>query len=1300
MGGFHLQLLLLVLPCLVTAQVNQLQRPMADILVGFNPSASGPNIDGPASSAQIGRAYGLAYIEDEGDNFLYFSDEEHHTIRVLQLDTGVVRTIAGTPQSTGFADGDGSQSSFSSPRGIALRIGDDNDDLFICDTLNNAIRVVDVEDGEEVLNSLGHNVKVETVFEDGTSSAAVFLQPTSIAAYEPDNTFYIGGTDFIYTINFEEPYNPTVVAGFTSTADPIQDGVGTNAEFGFIESLHVYNGNMVWMMKYYIGYSNALIIDSLQYDSPVEQTVPRGLLAAGGGQRNDTLKRVVVSNGFAVDTVLGGGNPVVAVTDPARVGGTIETARFAMPQDLEVDFNNQVVYMATVGGIFELSENLLTQSPSTSVLTYSPTQAPLTQAPLTQAPLTQSPSTLTPTTPSPIENLAQLSISNTNTLLHESFPPWAADRDVSGQGVSTITLTNDLLGNPDLTIRCVSSDTSMVVIDPADGAAFLTGSGESAEYTLHSVYSPVHEERTGLIDCSIVEEATGQSVSIPFSVTVRDVIWPLIADWAIRFEGSLLSSVTETAGDGRVEYSVTLNGATEVVALIQDPFLLGADFSGNSSGSSSGGGSTTNCPMVTIGSLQAEVLSCSASNVTFLSPSYSSLCGDDEECGYQPVRISFPNGLIRGGQPDEAIGGSIACPGECPLSGLGFFYTPECSETMRFTSSVQCARIEEYPDGCAFGVGDGCRPCDSNAYCPGGNRMWPREGYWTASEEIGSVSRCGAPSTTRCRGWDISGSEADCGSGYEGVLCSSCQDGFFEQLGECFACPESSLEGGLPLAVLIGLAATIFISVYTCLRCSELGRSGEEYRDLITWQAKDFAIWTVLVLQLFALVTTTASANAPAATVVLAWINVASFDFQAVGPECFSDNNEAFLREYVILGASLLALILAFVLSGKGPFGKLEMAKNFRGNVFVFLIAVYTPATLLGAGASYCIGSNGELVSWANPNIECAGPVHLPVMVLGLVVLCFHSLFFPIWSLLKIRSVYNSTRREEKLLQRHYRKFFGDDYLPNRYWVRAHHLRPSQVLQCQMLLAFFLCMTRVYLSRNGIKEQVLVRCEKLHSKRRESLNLYESDDMQQSKVSLTADCEACAELNGYDDIWRTSGFSYVVFLVALVNFVVLGYCFWFVVFRKKDAGYYAMHFMMQRKGGLTDSGHTSTHPTAKNEGFSKIVLSTNPSGRNSISDSNATARLTKAASPRAIFPRQSRPNRFNEIRSMEDPVLEDIKRVTRNNNSYSPTGSLRNAGSGGQLQNSMSSNDSPLSTTKENPANLMGRERAQTQAID
>mmetsp|Transcript_30285 Transcript_30285/g.42214 ORF Transcript_30285/g.42214 Transcript_30285/m.42214 type:complete len:179 (+) Transcript_30285:987-1523(+) len=47
------------------------------------------------------------------------------------------------------------------------------------------------------------------------------------------------------------------------------------------------------------------------------------------------------------------------------------------------------------------------------------------------------------------------------------------------------------------------------------------------------------------------------------------------------------------------------------------------------------------------------------------------------------------------------------------------------------------------------------------------------------------------------------------------------------------------------------------------------------------------------------------------------------------------------------------------------------------------------------------------------------------------------------------------------------------------------------------------------------------------------------------------------------------GFSYLILTLALANFVLFGYCFWFVVFRKKGRDYYQQHFMLQKNGALS-----------------------------------------------------------------------------------------------------------------------------------
>ena len=60
--------------------------------------------------------------------------------------------------------------------------------------------------------------------------------------------------------------------------------------------------------------------------------------------------------------------------------------------------------------------------------------------------------------------------------------------------------------------------------------------------------------------------------------------------------------------------------------------------------------------------------------------------------------------------------------------------------------------------------------CPEGATCPGGNRVWPNDGYWTPDEHAGYVVKCTLPLACNSFG---------CREGYEGYACGSCQDGYF-----------------------------------------------------------------------------------------------------------------------------------------------------------------------------------------------------------------------------------------------------------------------------------------------------------------------------------------------------------------------------------------------------------------------------------------------------------------------------------------------------------------------------------------
>ncbi len=92
---------------------------------------------GPAGQAALNEPAALA-VDDEGR--LYIADQSNHRIRVVDLKTAVIRTVAGTGIAT--YDGDGKpavDTALAGPSGLALVA----DRLYIADTFNGRVRCVE-----------------------------------------------------------------------------------------------------------------------------------------------------------------------------------------------------------------------------------------------------------------------------------------------------------------------------------------------------------------------------------------------------------------------------------------------------------------------------------------------------------------------------------------------------------------------------------------------------------------------------------------------------------------------------------------------------------------------------------------------------------------------------------------------------------------------------------------------------------------------------------------------------------------------------------------------------------------------------------------------------------------------------------------------------------------------------------------------------------------------------------------------------------------------------------------------------
>src|SRR6185312_10815974 len=91
---------------------------------------------GPAKSALFAGPKGIAWAPD---NSLYLADTENHTIRRIDLKTGVITTVAGTGKRGDGPDGDPLHCSLSRPHGIFVS---DSGQVFIADSESHRIRTL------------------------------------------------------------------------------------------------------------------------------------------------------------------------------------------------------------------------------------------------------------------------------------------------------------------------------------------------------------------------------------------------------------------------------------------------------------------------------------------------------------------------------------------------------------------------------------------------------------------------------------------------------------------------------------------------------------------------------------------------------------------------------------------------------------------------------------------------------------------------------------------------------------------------------------------------------------------------------------------------------------------------------------------------------------------------------------------------------------------------------------------------------------------------------------------------------
>ena len=170
----------------------------------------------------------LTGISLSEDGHLFIADTGNHMVRKIDKNTGFVSTVAGTG-TAGFTNGVTNVAQFRSPRGIAVKRVNGFENVYVADTGNHVIRMID-----GVLNSnyfvFNHSGSGEAGWVDGDSTIAQFYFPTSIAVNYNGDIYVADSKNYklrlIKLIEYQKVV--TTIAG----SDPgYQDGIASDSKF-------------------------------------------------------------------------------------------------------------------------------------------------------------------------------------------------------------------------------------------------------------------------------------------------------------------------------------------------------------------------------------------------------------------------------------------------------------------------------------------------------------------------------------------------------------------------------------------------------------------------------------------------------------------------------------------------------------------------------------------------------------------------------------------------------------------------------------------------------------------------------------------------------------------------------------------------------------------------------------------------------------------------------------------------------------------------------------------------------------
>jgi hypothetical protein len=170
------------------------------------------NGDGVATAKSVNEPTGLFVLS----GVVYVADTENHVVRTIS--SGTLSTIAGTGGAAGNV-GDGSSATLANLDSPTSVIYDGSINIYILDSGNNRIRVIDMGG---TINNLAGDISGNSGFADGNTNSARFNNPQAMV---------FNGSGLLYVIDTENhALRSITTAGFVTT---IAGGTPPNPQSGF-----------------------------------------------------------------------------------------------------------------------------------------------------------------------------------------------------------------------------------------------------------------------------------------------------------------------------------------------------------------------------------------------------------------------------------------------------------------------------------------------------------------------------------------------------------------------------------------------------------------------------------------------------------------------------------------------------------------------------------------------------------------------------------------------------------------------------------------------------------------------------------------------------------------------------------------------------------------------------------------------------------------------------------------------------------------------------------------------------------